>query len=226
MRASIPSFARLASWFVTSRTQRAFAWIVTGAFAGHVFELMSLGRLRFENNVASPHEQDLTIVLSTDDAASGLVSVYVGTKTDVVGASPIELAGLDNGALYYVKAGTLTSELAPGSMPSSVAFTLVAVANQRDTTYATLRSRATTLGATLFSRPEDCAWDTRDRNIAYFTTTSWSRLYRLRFADITNPTAGGTLELLVSDGANNGAARRRRSRLDSPTGAPCRHAVV
>ena len=34
--------------------QRAWSWIVTGAFAGHAYELPALGKLRFENNVAHP----------------------------------------------------------------------------------------------------------------------------------------------------------------------------
>lgn len=39
---------------VEANDQCAWAWIVTGAFAGHAFELPALGRLRFVNNVAHP----------------------------------------------------------------------------------------------------------------------------------------------------------------------------
>lgn len=89
--------------------ERAFGWVITGAYAGHVFELMSLGRLRFENNIANPYPQDKTVVIGTDDAVTGLISVYVGMKKSV--GNPIEMAGLENGALYYIKLAGFTAEL-------------------------------------------------------------------------------------------------------------------
>ncbi|MFN0303852.1 MAG: hypothetical protein ACKVQU_26250 [Burkholderiales bacterium] len=54
---------------------RAFAHVVTGPGAGISYELPSLGRLSYENAVASPYEQDKTIVISTDDSTLGRVYV-------------------------------------------------------------------------------------------------------------------------------------------------------
>lgn len=126
--------------------QRAFAWIVTGAFAGHLYELPALGQLRFENNVAHPYEHDETLVLGTDDATTGLVQLYVGAKQST--GSPVERAGLANGRLYYIKAGALTAELSPGSMPATQRFSLLGPIDARNRTYAALRAMATAAGAT------------------------------------------------------------------------------
>jgi hypothetical protein len=58
---------------------------------------------------------------------------------------------------------------------------------------------------TTFLRPEDGAWDPMHPNDFYFATTDRfnltvvgnSRLWRLRFHDVTNPAAGGTISAVV-----------------------------
>ena len=57
---------------------RAFAHIATGPGAGISYELPSLGRLSWENSVASPYEQDRTVVIGLDDSTPGQLYVYVG----------------------------------------------------------------------------------------------------------------------------------------------------
>lgn len=79
---------------------------------------------------------------------------------------------------------------------------------------------------TTFSRPEDGAWDPLNPSDFYFVTTDRidtltntgfnqttgasgaaqngrARLWRLRFSDITNPTAGGVIDLLIDGSKNN-----------------------
>lgn len=95
--------------------------------------------------------------------------------------------------------------------PVSVANFSLVLAGDEGVTYnytaAQLRVKAVRDGATLFNRAEDAAWDPRDVNDArdgynvYFTTTSYSRLYRLTFRNITAPLQGGLLELVVDGGA-------------------------
>jgi Ca2+-binding RTX toxin-like protein len=63
---------------------------------------------------------------------------------------------------------------------------------------------------TQFRRVEDGAWDPNHPNDFYFVTTDqfgapgFSKLWRLRFDDITDPEDGGTIELLI-DGAGVGS---------------------
>src|SRR6185503_18694302 len=72
---------------------RGFAHIAGGRYQGTSFELPFVGRFSWENSVASPYEQDQTIVIGLDDTGpDGNVYVYIGTKRDT--GLPIEMAGL------------------------------------------------------------------------------------------------------------------------------------
>src|SRR6185295_210572 len=85
---------------------RAWARMVTGPYAGEAWQLPRMGRMAFENAVASPYPQAKTIVVLTDDsnlatAPTGFPSevyVYVGRKTRQ--GHPVERAGLTNGFLH------------------------------------------------------------------------------------------------------------------------------
>jgi Ca2+-binding RTX toxin-like protein len=84
-------------------------------------------------------------------------------------------------------------------------------------TFAQLEADSDSKAATQFLRPEDGHWDPNNPRDYYFVTTNQydqvkdgigaqvgrSRLYRLRFTDITNPEAGGTIECLL-DGTEAG----------------------
>jgi hypothetical protein len=98
---------------------RPWARIVTGPQSGETWQLPRLGRIAYENAVASPHPQDKTIVMLTDDSAQSTaavinsnvpseVYVYIGTKQTQ--GHPIEQAGLTNGNLYGIKVSNVTEE--------------------------------------------------------------------------------------------------------------------
>ena len=65
---------------ITGNGGRAFAHIVTGPGAGISYELPYLGEFAWENAVASPYEQDKTIVIGMDDSTPGQVYVYIGEE--------------------------------------------------------------------------------------------------------------------------------------------------
>ena len=64
---------------------------------------------------------------------------------------------------------------------------------------------STNRGVTRFLRPEDGAWDPNAPNDFYFVTTNGfstpnttpSRMYRLRFDDIKNPSLGGRITAVL-----------------------------
>jgi Ca2+-binding RTX toxin-like protein len=70
-------------------------------------------------------------------------------------------------------------------------------------TGAQIQAESEAEGVTEFLRPEDAAWDPDNPSVLYFVTTGDpangqpSRLYKLTFADITNPQAGGGIEMLL-----------------------------
>ncbi|MFM9984962.1 MAG: esterase-like activity of phytase family protein, partial [Flavobacteriales bacterium] len=183
----------------TGNEGRAFAHIATGPNAGKSYQLPRLGRLSYENSLANPASGNSTVVVSTDDTTPGQVYVYIGTKTN--SGNEIERAGLTNGNLYGVIVSGLFNEVS-GSYPAAgTPFSLFNLGNVENVTGATLQSNSVTAGITNFLRPEDGNWDPSNPNDFYFVTTnnitSPSRLWRLRFTDITNPTLGGTVEVLL-----------------------------
>jgi hypothetical protein len=168
---------------------RTFAHLAAGQQHGTTYELPRLGRMAFENSVANPFPQDKTIVAETDDTTPGEVYFYVGSKQS--SGSPIERAGLHNGALYTTAIAGFATEPPLGF--TSAPFTLGLV---EDPANAPADPDGTPL-----NRPEDGAWDTTDPRRFYFVTTASftgnTRLWRITFDDIAQPEAGGTIEVLV-----------------------------
>jgi phosphodiesterase/alkaline phosphatase D-like protein len=154
----------------------------------------------WENAVANPFAQDKTIVIGDNDGGTGIMSnsvaVYVGTKTNT--GTEVDKAGLTNGVLKFVNV--------TGS-PKEIVDNTTRATNIKDGTAFTLSATA----STTFSRPEDGAWNPSNPSQYFFVTTDQldqvndkvgtqigrSRLWRLNFTDITNPDAGGTIDMLL-----------------------------
>jgi hypothetical protein len=168
---------------------------------GTSWELARFGKQAWENTLAHPKPPaGLTIVAGDDDSAinNSQVVFYVGKKTAT--GNPVEKAGLTNGTLYAIKVAGALQEPAAG-FPAATAFTLVALSNQEGKSMASLDAECLSLGCTTFNRPEDGAWDPAHPNDYYFVTTASftgpSRLWRVRFTDLSNLAAGGTVEMLL-----------------------------
>lgn len=188
---------------------RAFAHILTGAETGTSYELPSLGKISFENAVASPYKQDKTVVICLDDGEGiGKVLVYVGTKQNT--GNPIEKAGLHGGELYGIQVENTSNEDRDTGIAGST-FTLYSYGDAKNLSGEDLQTIGDANGVTNFLRPEDGAWDTKKSNRFYFVTTDRydqvkdgvgaqagrSRLWRLTFSNITQPELGGTIEMLL-----------------------------
>jgi hypothetical protein len=178
---------------------RAFAHIATGVNAGTTYELPYLGKFSWENSIASPVASNKTIVAGTDDATPGQVYFYIGTKTNT--GNEIEKAGLSNGKLYGVAVSGLTLESSSSIPAANTNFSLVDLGQVQNMTGSALNTASNTAGVTNFLRPEDGAFDPSNPNDFYFVTTnsftSPSRMWRLRFTDVTNPELGGTITAVL-----------------------------
>ena len=186
---------------------RAFAH----ALDGTSYELPYLGKFSWENSLANPATGDKTVVVGTDDSTPGQVYVYIGTKTNT--GSPVDQAGLNSGNLYGVKVSGVTLENRDTGIASGTPFTLHNFGNVANTTGAQLQAASTANGVTEFLRPEDGHWDSQNPAHFYFVTTDRfdtiknpgtpanqvgrSRLWRLRFNDVTDPAAGGEIDMLL-----------------------------
>jgi hypothetical protein len=201
---------------------RAWARIVTGPHAGEAWQLPRMGRLSFENVVASPSAQERTVVVLTDDSAQNTAGVatnfpsevylYVGRKQRT--GHPIEQAGLTNGTLYGLTVSVggvpVTEENdAFGLGTASTGFIGAGRFGVRDLgdvsglSALMLEQRSIDAGVARFQRCEDGAWDPRidhARDYYFVTTASLtanSRLWRLRFDDLGQPERGGTIEIVL-----------------------------
>jgi hypothetical protein len=184
---------------------RAFAFVTTGAEAGDAYELPWLGNMSYENLLANPSTGDKTVVIATDDSSPGQVYLYVGEKQAT--GTAVEKAGLTNGLFYGIK----VPEIGDGAAQETGAtnfgadgtstFTLAPLGNVSGLTGAQIEAASDAADVSEFFRPEDGAWDPTNPNHFYFVTTASfdqpSRLYRLEFTDVNNPTAGGTIRMIL-----------------------------
>lgn len=176
---------------------RATATIVTGDETGNGYELPFLGNLAYENLTANPLAQVKTIVAATDDGQNGQVYIYVGDKQAT--GTEIDKAGLTNGQLYGIKVAGFANEINDTAVSGT--FTLELITDAANKTGAQIDAESEAADVTSFLRPEDSAWDPENPNTLYFTTTNSftgnSRLYKVTFTDITDPTLGGTVEAVL-----------------------------
>lgn len=180
----------------TGSEGRAFAHLMDGTS----YELPWLGKFSWENAVTHPRAGAKTIVVGLDDTTPGQVYVYVGAKTN--SANPVEAAGLTNGSLFGIQVQGLDLETAATTVADNTPFTLFNFGDVSGMTGAQLDAQSTANGVSRFLRPEDGAWNPEGTNDFYFVTTASftgpSRLWRLRFNDIANPEAGGTISMLLN----------------------------
>src|SRR5262245_39144084 len=132
----------------------------------------------WENTLASPYPQDLTVVIGNSDGGTGImtnaVALYIGTKQST--GNVAERAGLTNGTLTFVN---VTGN------PAEIVNTTSRATNISSGTRFSLSGTT----STTFSRPEDGAWSPIDPRQFYFVTTD--RL-DVSTSTGTNPTVGAT----------------------------------
>lgn len=198
-------------------------------------QLPALGRTSWENALISPYQNhDRTIVMSMNDGSgNGYTFMYVGNRTNT--GSAVERAGLTNGNNYAmtvsVNGNAVTAEsnafgLGTSSLVTSGRFGYANLGNVTNLTGAQMNAASQAAGAFGMQRQEDGAWDTRtgfERDFYFVTTasaTGESRLWRQRFDDITNPTAGGQIDILwqSSFALNSVAGLPGTSNTESPNG--------
>jgi len=163
---------------------RAMVHVVTGKETGTSYEFFKLGKHSWENVLVNPYPQDTTLVAANEDGGLNKVFFYVGQKQET--GNPVEMAGLTNGTSYELSIAGYTND-DPATGFKNGKFSLVST------------------GGTSLARPEDGAWDPTNPSRYYFVTTASitgnSRLWKMTFDDITKPTLGGTIEVVV-DGQN------------------------
>lgn len=196
-------------------TERIF---MTGEESGTPGRMMAIGAVErigyqlpawdvaqgaWETGAARPYASDTTVVMGNSDGGANRVFMYVGTKQAT--GSVVQKAGLLGGTCYGVQVVVNGTNVATESRDFCFAASGTPVLSARFT-FAT----GGTAAGTTFLRPEDGAWDPANPRDYYFVTTDRldnletggtqigrSRLFRMRFDDVNNPLAGGTIEALL-----------------------------
>jgi hypothetical protein len=177
---------------------RAFAHVVD---TGVSYELTALGKAGWENVAGNPSTGDRTVVIGQSDGGTQNVYVYAGTKQAT--GSPVERAGLTNGARKAISVAGFPTESGSVAFPDGPQpFTL------SDT-------------GTAFDRPEDGAWDPTNPNDYYFATTAsitkHSRVWKVSFTDASKPELGGTITKVLEGPADDTPASVGPKMIDNLT---------
>jgi hypothetical protein len=184
------------------------------------FEMPHCGLFSWENNLANPLSQRITITAGMDDTSpAGQVYFWVGEKQTT--GNVVERAGLtrqsERDNLHVVRVDGLAPDVTGATnedrnTPLSGTFSLENLGDVSGLTADGLETLSDTEHGTQFLRPEDGNWDPSNPSDFYFVTTDRydqlkdgvgtqvgrSRLYRLRFTDITHPELGGTIACLLN----------------------------
>ena len=177
-----------------------------------LYTLPKLGRFAWENSLVQPNQGQRTVIMSMEDGPAALdagvensqVYMYVGKKDHRAGAGVLRRNGLDNGELYVLVPAdpANSSEAAFASGTIDVEWELIPNAGELDE--AQLEEASDDAGAIRFARPEDGAFNERNRNEFVFVTTgeapgvnALGRLYSLRLHP-GNVTHGGTLTVVYN----------------------------
>ena len=189
---------------------------------GNLIQLPKLGLAAWENFIPAPSTGIRTIVMGNEDgsATDSQLFMYVGEKTTT--GHWTDMAGLTNGQQYVMAIdGIATDNVFRASKgksnPTSVTFAAIDTSVNGKAQNAQARALGTEM-----ARVEDGAFDPNSPNDFYFVTTESNKdpkatapnpatptvsrdggaLWRLRFNDVKNPTAGATVTMLL-DGSES-----------------------
>ena len=183
---------------------------------GLATQLPRMGLYSYENTLVAETTGRTTVAIGTEDGVAGdngQLRVYVGQKQ--AEGSPVERAGLTNGTLHVIDAvdpAVTTDTGWRATYPTRTPHPVTVNEVDWNQSGAAQNAEAAARGLSL-NRIEDGAFDPRNPNDFYFVTTeggdttpapgvgSPSRdgggVWRLRFADVNDPSQGITLELLL-----------------------------
>jgi len=179
---------------------------------GEALELPALGRASWENVTVASGTGAKTVTIGNEDGAVNASQVWVYSGAKKASGNFAERAGLSGGSTFVIRVNDANGERVANDTAfrstyargQAAPFTLAAIDTSKSGSEQ--NSQAANVGTGL-SRVEDGHFDPNNPNIYYFLTTagginnsanlSSGGLWKMVFNDINNPTAGGTLTLLL-----------------------------
>lgn len=186
--------------------------VTVAIFDNELHTLPKLGRFAWENTLVQPNQGSRTVIMGMEDGPAALdpavensqVYMYVGKKDRRAGASVLRRNGLDNGKLYVLAPAEPADSSEAAFAGGTIEVEWVEIPNAGDLAEAQLEAASDEAGAIRVARPEDGAFNKRDRNEFFFVTTGGAaganelgRLYSLRIHP-GNPTKNGELTVVYN----------------------------
>jgi hypothetical protein len=181
-------------------------------FDGEAHALTDLGHFAWENTLVQPGTGKRTVIMGMEDGPNVLdrtkensqLYMYVGEKDRSRGASVLERNGLVGGTLYVFVARNPNIASEVNFQEGTIRGKWVAIPNAGDLDAAALEAASDAVGAMAFARPEDGAFNTRNKNEFLWVTTGGAaganvlgRVYSLDL-DRRDPTGPATLTVEVN----------------------------
>ncbi|MBA3381658.1 MAG: DUF839 domain-containing protein [Actinobacteria bacterium] len=175
----------------------------------NLYTLPKLGRFAWENTLVQPNQGNRTVIMGMEDGPAALapevensqVYMYVGKKDRRAGAGVLGRNGLDNGELHVLVPSDASKSSEASFTSGSIDVEWAPIPNADELTAVQLEAASDAVGAFRFARPEDGAFNKRNRNNFLFVTTGGAagvnELGRLYSLDLHpgNVTKGGTLTI-------------------------------
>ncbi len=180
---------------------------------GEAHGLPFLGRFAWENTLVQRDTGDQTVIMGMEDGPSSQITtndnsqlyMYVGEKDDSPGATVLERNGLTGGTLYVFRSKNKSKNSELAFQFGRIAGEWVAIDGAENMSDTTLEIESDAVGAMVFARPEDGAFNLDRTNEFFFVTTgdtpsgentgnALGRLYSLRL-NPSDPTKSATLSI-------------------------------
>lgn len=179
-------------------------------FDGEAHALPDLGRFPWENTLVQPRRSStdrLTVIMGMEDGpasqdplqTNSQLYLYVGLKNTQPGATALQRNGLVGGRLYVFRSTVAGKNSEQAFQDGAITGEWVAIPNAGSMSEAQLEAASDAVGAMVFARPEDGAFNPRNRNNYFFVTTggaaganSLGRLYSMVLSPF-NPAGPATL---------------------------------
>ncbi len=228
---STPGFGRfcsgsLAGWlegfdrpiyFANEETGASTSFDGQGGLSVAIFDneahaLPALGRFPWENTLVQPNWGFRTVIMGMEDGpvsqlpadVNSQLYMYVGWKSWWPGATVLERNGLVGGTLYVFRSVNQNKNNEADFQNGQIVGEWVPIPGAGDMTEAELEAASDAVGAMVFARPEDGAFNPRNKNNYFFVTTGGAagandlgRLYSLEL-DKKDPTRNAKLRIVYN----------------------------
>ncbi len=187
--------------------------VTVAIFDNEAHGVPALGHFAWENALVQRGTGKYTVIMSMEDGpasqdraqVNSQLYMYVGVKDRSNGATVLERNGLVNGTLYVFRSKDPARNSESTFLSGSIDGEWVSLGDVTDLSDVQLEAASDAVNAMVFARPEDGAFNLRNRSQYFFVTTgegTGNALGRLYELDLTGQDSAGPAKLTVAYNAD------------------------